>query len=85
MGKKEQKISRANKACSYFPCHEGLEDCTFCYCPFYPCEIEERGGYWLKTKKGKIVWSCEKCIYPHIKENVDRVYNKLKEGVNNFG
>ena len=29
-------IQRVNQACSYFPCHEDLEDCTFCYCPFIP-------------------------------------------------
>ena len=28
-----------NRACEYFPCHEGVEpgsfNCLFCYCPLY--------------------------------------------------
>lgn len=30
----------SRKGCQYFPCHEEskLEDCTYCFCPFYPCK-----------------------------------------------
>ena len=26
-----------NRKCKYNPCHYEGQDCTFCYCPFYPC------------------------------------------------
>ncbi len=32
-----------NEECSYYPCHQNLEDCTFCYCPAYPCYMRELG------------------------------------------
>ena len=72
-----------NKNCRYFPCHDELEDCTFCYCPIYPCLKEERGGYWLKTNNRK-VWACEKCVWIHKKENAKKLlkilYNESNRG-----
>ena len=80
---KSGKMIGKNKKCKYFPCHkeEDLEDCTFCYCPLYPCRDESRGGYWLKSPKireGK-VWACEKCVWIHKKENVKKLLNKFHD------
>ena len=61
--------------CQYFPCHEGLKDCTFCYCPLYPCKDESLGGYWKEVETGKL-WACEKCIFPHLSENIENLHNK---------
>ena len=47
--------------CKYYPCHEDLEDCTYCYCPIYPCKIEELGGKWIKKK----TWDCSDCNIIH--------------------
>ena len=52
-----------NKKCKYYPCHEGLEDCTYCYCPIFPCE-DETLGKWIKNGKKKI-WDCSNCIIFH--------------------
>lgn len=71
-------VDRRNKACRYFPCHEGLEDCTFCYCPFYPCGEESRGEYVL-TAKGEKIWSCMNCVSMHKKSVVDRIYRIIAE------
>ena len=49
--------------CQYYPCHEGLEDCTYCYCPLYPCKDEELGK-WTQSKNGKI-WDCSDCNILH--------------------
>ncbi|TAN60140.1 hypothetical protein EPN16_05810, partial [bacterium] len=38
-------LLRVNRACKYFPCHQNLEDCAFCYCPFYPCREKGLGEY----------------------------------------
>jgi len=72
-GLKEHK--GPNKKCAYFPCHSNLEDCTFCFCPLYPCEDVSRGGYWLISDKieGGKVWACEKCVWIHTKENVKNI------------
>lgn len=72
-----KRILRINIACKYFPCHEGLEDCVFCYCPYYPCKDKERGKY---TKVGnKRVWDCTECVWIHKKETVDWIFDIIKQ------
>ena len=72
-------IQRVNQACSYFPCHEDLEDCTFCYCPFYPCREEGLGCYVYSARLKKKVWSCKSCNWIHQIKTVDRIYNLIRE------
>lgn len=67
-------IKRTNEACKYFPCHKGLEDCTFCYCPFYPCLDTKRGNYVHSQKLNKNIWSCQNCNWVHKKEVVDKIF-----------
>lgn len=68
------KMKRKNKACRYFPCHKELEDCTFCYCPFYPCENKERGHF---INDGEI-WDCSECNWIHKKETVDKIFEVIR-------
>lgn len=51
--------------CQYYPCHhfEG-QDCTHCFCPLYPCKDPELGRF-IKTKRGKRLWSCVDCTLVH--------------------
>jgi glycerophosphoryl diester phosphodiesterase len=61
--------SRSN--CDYYPCHhfEG-QDCTHCFCPLYPCRDLDLGKF-VKTKRGKRVWTCIDCRLvhrPHVAE-----------------
>ena len=72
-------IQRINKACKYFPCHEDLEDCTFCYCPFYPCQEEGLGEYVYSSRLKKKVWSCKICNWIHQIKTVDRIYNLIRK------
>ena len=59
-----------DKSCKYYPCHHGgLEDCTFCFCPFYPCGDESTAGKWIKGTS----WSCEDCSWIHHTEVAGRV------------
>lgn len=67
---------RLNKACKYFPCHKGLEDCTFCYCPFYPCRNKKLGRN--VYPKGKAIWSCADCAWIHKKKVVDEIFELIK-------
>jgi len=65
-------VSGSVLECRYYPCHFEGQDCTFCYCPFYPCLIHETGGRF----KGN-VWSCMDCTWVHERENVERIIEAL--------
>lgn len=54
-------------SCDYHPCHFSGQDCTFCYCPFYPCGDEDF-GYMLTGRRGNQVWACSDCLFIHKKE-----------------
>ncbi|WP_414469972.1 precorrin-3B C(17)-methyltransferase [Methanobacterium sp. ACI-7] len=69
-------IEGPNVECDYYPCHRGGENCTFCYCPFYPCGDSSTGGKWIKEKG---VWSCEDCIWIHEDKTVECIMSKLPE------
>lgn len=75
---KDNKILGLKKNCKYYPCHSKMEDCTWCYCPFYPCQDISLGKY-IKTKTGKRIWSCEDCNWIHNKEIAKRVLNEIKK------
>lgn len=72
-------IERLNKACKFFPCHTGLEDCTFCYCPFYPCLDDSLGRFIHSPKLKKDIWSCEDCNWIHKKRVVDEIFSFIRE------
>jgi len=61
------------KSCEYYPCHFDGQDCSFCFCPFYPCLIYETGGE-LKNEK---IWSCMNCEFVHKKEIAEEIKNIL--------
>ena len=68
-----------HKDCEYFPCHQGANketfNCMFCYCPLY--SLGDRcGGSFTYTAQG--VKDCSKCLFPHRKENYDKIMEKLK-------
>lgn len=66
----------SNLECEYHPCHFEGQDCTFCYCPFYPCGDGSTGGAWIKDKG---VWSCLNCKWIHEKSTVECLENKISE------
>lgn len=59
----------ANRACEYFPCHEGIDleefNCLFCFCPLYALG-EGCGGDFCYTESG--VKNCDRCSLPHMGE-----------------
>ncbi|MBQ8202458.1 MAG: cysteine-rich small domain-containing protein [Clostridia bacterium] len=63
-----------NRACEYFPCHEGVSEedfnCLFCFCPLYALG-RKCGGCCTYTEKG--VKSCKACTFPHEKGNYDAI------------
>lgn len=77
----------SNLGCEYYPCHSHPQNCTFCYCPFYPCGDPSTGGKWIKEKK---VWSCEGCSWIHqddtvqcIEANLPKLLDKVEDLQNN--
>ena len=70
-----------DKGCKYYSsCHRAnLEDCTFCYCPFYSCGDESTGGKWIKDG----TWSCEDCSWIHRTEGASKALEEIKKlGIN---
>ncbi len=69
-----------NTACEYFPCHPGVEpeafNCLFCYCPLYALG-KRCGGDFRYTEQG--YKSCQHCVFPHRKENYDRIVSRYRE------
>jgi len=58
--------------CRYYPCHFDGQDCSLCFCIFYPCLLY-RFGEIVISHSGKPVWSCKDCFWIHRKENVEEV------------
>ena len=80
------KLIGAKRECEYYPCHDLDEmDCTFCFCPFYPCEDTSTGGEIVTTENGDAVWGCKNCTWIHIPEIARKVLNEfLKLNINNI-
>lgn len=68
-------MKRKNKACRHFPCHRELEDCTFCYCPLYPCYDVSKGTLIIHDN----IWDCSECNWIHKKETVDKMFEIIKK------
>ena len=73
-------VSRSRLNCEYYPCHFEGQDCTFCFCPFYPCEEERTGGELIQRSTGGTVWSCARCNLIHNAKIADKVLKALMEG-----
>ena len=67
------------KTCEYYPCHFEGQNCTFCFCPFYPCENEKTGGKWIQSSRGGKVWSCVDCHLVHNKEIAQKILDCLMQ------
>ena len=70
-------VEMINKNCKYYPCHKNIEDCTFCYCPFYPCGKKYRGGKWIKNKNKKDIWDCTNCTIIHREDVVKKLLERM--------
>ena len=72
-----------NIHCEFYPCHKGLEEvnCLFCYCPLYP--VKNCSGNFQVLSNG---WKdCSNCLFPHKRENYDKLIEKLKEVIAHDG
>ena len=70
---------RSNRECPYHPSHFKGQNCTFCYCPFYPCN-DKRYGFDLYRKKfDDYVWDCKDCLMIHDQDVGRHVMARIKE------
>ncbi len=67
------------KTCEYYPCHFEGQNCTFCFCPFYPCEDERTGGKWIQSSRSGKIWSCVDCHLVHKTETAQKVLDCLMQ------
>lgn len=74
-----EKTVSSRGTCSYYPCHFQGQDCTFCFCPFYACEDEKTGGFWIDSATGGKVWSCEKCTLLHQPKTAKKILDVLMD------
>ncbi|MDD1763210.1 MAG: precorrin-3B C(17)-methyltransferase [Methanobacteriaceae archaeon] len=74
-------VEGPNISCEYYPCHQHPQNCTFCYCPFYPCGDSSTGGRWIKEKQ---VWSCEACHWIHRDNTVQCIQGKIDQVLQNL-
>lgn len=65
--------ARSRVDCEYYPCHFEGQDCTFCFCPFYPCEDTRTGGKLIPKSTGGTVWSCIDCRLIHEEKIAEKV------------
>ncbi len=82
IGKKvNEEIERGylgpNLECDYHPSHFTGQDCTFCYCPFYPCGDGDL-GWELDGKRGRKVWNCSDCLFIHRPEVASHIMSEIK-------
>lgn len=68
-----------NRECDYHPCHFKGQNCSFCYCPFYPCEDEDLGYFMESRHGGNPVWACDDCLFCHRNEVVEFTFEKIRE------
>lgn len=65
-------------SCPYHPSHFIGQECTFCYCPFYPCR-DPLLGKSIISKRGGDIWDCSDCLFIHRTEPVEFIMNEIRE------
>jgi Zn-finger protein len=73
----QKRLKGMNTDCRYYPCHFDGMDCTWCFCPFYPCQDTTLGKMVTSKRTGKPVWSCMGCSWVHNPKTA----KKILEGI----
>jgi adenosylcobyric acid synthase len=78
--KVNEEISRGwlgpDRSCPYHPAHFTGQDCSFCYCPFFPCN-DTTFGWELQGRHGP-VWNCSDCLFIHRTPVVKFIYSEIE-------
>jgi Zn-finger protein len=69
----------SDESCEYYPCHFEGQDCTWCFCPIYPClDQQTKGKSIISERTGKEVWSCIDCHLVHENTNPAKIMEEIK-------
>jgi len=63
--------------CYYYPCHFKGQDCTFCFCLFYPC-MDKILGKMITGRHENKIWTCKNCNKIHTPRIVEALVEELK-------
>ena len=66
----------SDHSCPYHPSHFKGQDCSFCYCPFFPCN-DTTFGWELEGRHGP-VWNCSDCLFIHRTPVVKFIYSEIE-------
>lgn len=69
----------SNTECPYYPSHHKGQNCSFCYCPFYPCMDKDLGREILSKKNGADIWDCSSCLFIHRNDVVEYSFKRFRE------
>ena len=79
----EKAIARGNihcnTECEYHPCHFKGQNCSFCYCPFYPCNDPDMGQNKVSRRGNGEVWDCSPCLFNHRNDVVEYSFRRFGE------
>lgn len=75
----DKKLTGPDERCDFYPCHFMGQDCTWCFCPFYPCEDLQPGGEWIQMKDGGRIWGCSNCFWVHKPEVADAFMKEFQK------
>ena len=78
------KIKGSNLNCEYYPCHFKGQDCTWCFCPFYPCGDIQVGGKWIVKSWSRKIWDCSSCNWIHKPEVAHEVLKEILQLMNAY-
>lgn len=68
----------SNRTCPYHPSHFKGQNCSFCYCPFFPCNDRDLGQT-IISKTGKEIWDCSPCLFIHKNDVVEYTFERVRE------
>jgi len=77
-------VRGTDQGCEHNPCHFHGQDCTFCFCPLYPCEDPELGSF-FRGKDDKPVWSCQECYWTHRPDVATEMHRLLADRGGGYG
>jgi threonine-phosphate decarboxylase len=63
-------------SCERYPCHFPDQDCSLCFCPFYPCMDEKTNG--RLDESGE--WTCMDCFIVHCRDTSAAIIDALMTG-----
>ena len=69
----------SNLSCPYHPSHYKGQNCSFCYCPFYPCNDPDLGRLLPSKRTGNEILDCSQCLFCHSNKVVEYSFKRFQE------